>query len=563
MVRLGRGATVAVIGAGPGGLVSAKHAIEAGFEVSVFEASGDLGGQWNTAAAHSGIWPGMRTNTSRAMTAFSDYPAPPSHELHPFAEQIHQYLRSYSDAFGVTDRIRFNTRVNDLRPAWQVDGEPFDAVIVATGRFRTPVLPTGLDGFTGELLHAFDYPGADQFRDRRVLVYGNGVSGHEIASDIATVTNVISAYRKPRYVLQKNVAGVSSDWQWYTHIGALRRAAMSPADYGALLRDRVLNVAGNPAEFGALEPSADFLVAGHSLSQDYLEQVRAGAIDCRPAIVAVRGDQVTFADGSSEHVDAIICATGYRLDIPYLSAELRSLLGPDLRLHLRTMHPDLPFFGVVGEFNLQGPYFPLLELQARWIVGAWSGAGPELDDAAARKSIATPPPAIDSHNALAVALAEAAGVAPDVRAHADLAEPLLFGPMLPPRYRLDGPGAHADAAATFRDQLAASPRAAVEPDDIAALAGVGYGDLLPVIGTGADQGRARPNCARLARLSVGNWAERPTVRPSRETIIAPQRFSFPAGPFQGAAPTDSSGAVLVEQTLDVTATTGRSVESAR
>ena len=231
-----------------------------------------------------------------------------------------------------------------------MDGEPFEAVIVASGRFRAPVLPAGLAGFTGEVLHAFDYPGADHFRGRRVLVYGNGVSGHEIASDIATVTDVVSAYRKPRYVLQKNVAGVSSDWQWYTHIGALRRAAMPPSSYGDLLRERVLKVAGNPADFGAPEPSADFLVAGHSLCQDYLEQVRAGAIRCRPEIVEAHGDQVTFADGSTEHVDAIVCATGYRLDIPYLSPELWSVLGPDLRLHLRTMHPDLPYFGVVGEF---------------------------------------------------------------------------------------------------------------------------------------------------------------------------------------------------------------------
>jgi dimethylaniline monooxygenase (N-oxide forming) len=315
------------------------------------------------------------------------------------------------------------------------------------------------------------------------------VSGHEIASDIATVTNVLSAYRKPRYVLQKNVAGVSSDWQWYTHMGALRRAAMPPSSYGDLLRERVLRVAGNPADFGAREPDADFLVAGHSLCQDYLEQVRAGTIDCRPAIAQARGDQVTFADGSRERVDAIVCATGYRLDIPFLSPQLWSVLGPDLRLHQRTMHPDLPYFGVVGEFNLQGPYFPLLELQARWIVGAWSGDGPELDVGAARASIASPTPVIDSHNVLAVAVAEAAGVAPDVRARPDLAEPLLFGPMLPPRYRLDGPGAHPDAAATFRAQLAASPRAAVEPDDIAALPDVGYGDLLPVISTATDAGR--------------------------------------------------------------------------
>ena len=33
----------------------------------------------------------------------------------------------------------------------------------------------------------------------------------------------------------------------------------------------------------------------------------------------------------------------------------------------------------------------------------------------------------------------------------------------------------------FREQLAGSPRAVVEPDDIAALAEVGYEDLLPAI----------------------------------------------------------------------------------
>ena len=76
MTRLDAGARIAVIGAGPSGLVAAKHALEAGFDVTVFEASDDLGGQWYTSAAHSGIWPGMRTNTSRMMTAFSDYPAP-------------------------------------------------------------------------------------------------------------------------------------------------------------------------------------------------------------------------------------------------------------------------------------------------------------------------------------------------------------------------------------------------------------------------------------------------------------------------------------------------------
>src|SRR3954454_1698727 len=174
-MRLQDGARIAVIGAGPSGLSAAKHVLEAGFAVTVFEAGDALGGQWYTTAPHSGVWPGMHTNTSRALTAFSDFPAPAGHPLHPAAEQIHAYLQDYARAFGVVDRIRLGTRVEDVRPGWTVDGEPFDAVVVASGRFRGPRLPGAVSGFRGELLHTFDYPGADAFTDRSVLVYGNGI----------------------------------------------------------------------------------------------------------------------------------------------------------------------------------------------------------------------------------------------------------------------------------------------------------------------------------------------------------------------------------------------------
>src|SRR4029077_16831480 len=100
---------------------------------TVFEAGDALGGQWYTTAAHSGVWTGMRTNTSRAMTAFSDFPAPEQHAPHPAAVQVQAYLDAYARAFGVVDRIRFGTRVTDVRPGWTVAGEPFDAVVLASG----------------------------------------------------------------------------------------------------------------------------------------------------------------------------------------------------------------------------------------------------------------------------------------------------------------------------------------------------------------------------------------------------------------------------------------------
>ena len=106
-MRLRPGARVAVIGAGPSGLLAAKHALEAGFDVTVLESSDDLGGQWHVEAPHSGIWPGMHTNTSRAMTAFSDFPAPRDHPLHPAATQVRAYLDAYAHHFGVVERNRF------------------------------------------------------------------------------------------------------------------------------------------------------------------------------------------------------------------------------------------------------------------------------------------------------------------------------------------------------------------------------------------------------------------------------------------------------------------------
>jgi dimethylaniline monooxygenase (N-oxide forming) len=404
-----------VVGAGPSGLVAAKHALEAGFDVSVFEASDALGGQWHTTAPHSGVWPGMHANTSRAMTAFSDLPPPADDPLHPEATQIEAYLHDYAARFGVTPRIRLASPVRDVRSGWTVDGEPFDAVVVASGRFRRPRVPPGIDAFAGEVLHAFDYPGAESFRDRATLVYGNGISGIEIASDIAPVAPVVSAFRKQRYVIQKVVDGVSSDWQWYTLFGALERRLLPREELGRRLRDRVLRVAGSPADFGAPAPDRDILVAGLALCQDYLAQVGDGEIACRPAIAAIDGHAVTFADRTSATFEAIVCATGYDVDVPYLDAGIREVLGPELALVHRTLHPDLPGLGVVGQFLAQGPYFPLLELQARWLVGIWAGDVEPPEDATMRRLLGGPPPALEVHNALAATLAEQAGVGPTSR----------------------------------------------------------------------------------------------------------------------------------------------------
>ena len=286
-------------------------------------------------------------------------------------------------------------------------------------------------------------------------------------------------------MIQKVVDGVSSDWQWYTAFGALERRLLPREAFSRTLRDRVLRVAGNPAAFGAPEPHPDILVAGLSLCQDYLAQVADGSIVCRPAIAAIDGRAVTFTDGSLETVDAIVCATGYDVDIPYLHADVWAVLGPELALYQRTLHPDLPGLGVIGLFLAQGPYFPLLELQARWIVALWAGAVSPPDEARMRAAIAAPRPRSTPTTYSRRCWPTSSASRPTCSACPELAEALLFGPLLPPRYRLDGPGALPDAAERFSAQLAASPRAPVDPADIEALRGFGLADAADIVSRSA------------------------------------------------------------------------------
>ena len=148
---------VAVIGAGPGGLVAARWMLSQGFEPTIFEQGPMLGGQWTGLPGQSGVWPAMRTNTSRIMTAFSDL----EHEsglVYPSGRDILDYLHRYAEIFGLPSRIRLDTRVELLTrgdAGWVIrhDGcdESFERVVLASGRFHAPVVPAvpGLDAFAG------------------------------------------------------------------------------------------------------------------------------------------------------------------------------------------------------------------------------------------------------------------------------------------------------------------------------------------------------------------------------------------------------------------------------
>src|SRR3954467_4820102 len=108
-----KAASVAIVGGGPAGIVSARYLKANGFAPVIFEQSGSIGGQWNASGEHSGVWPGMRTNTCHVMTRFSDLQHDPV-PTYPHNREILSYLQRYASKFGIDGCTRLETRVEEV-----------------------------------------------------------------------------------------------------------------------------------------------------------------------------------------------------------------------------------------------------------------------------------------------------------------------------------------------------------------------------------------------------------------------------------------------------------------
>lgn len=471
--------SVAVIGAGPGGLVAARWLLAHGFEPTLFEQAPTLGGQWTGLPGTSGVWPGMYTNTSRILTAFSDL-AHDGDNTFLASGDILAYLNRYSEMFGLTGRIRLRSRVTQVRRSgadasarWIVEhdgtADAFDKVVVASGRFQKPVTAPmpGLDTFTGAraAMATYHFRGPADYRDSQVLVAGCAVSALEIASELAQrgAARVVVTQRRQRYVLPKFAAGVPSDHRIFTRYGALANEKLARAEIDRQLREIVVEAGGSPEQYGAPAPDPSLFAAGVTLSQHYLPLVAEGRIAVRSWPTRVSGRTVTFGDGHREDFDGILFGTGFALDLPFLSHDIRSTIGID-GVHLDadryTFHPDLPGLAFVGMWDQSGGYFVPLELQARWVAYTWAGVVPSPGRTAQQTAITAYRarrglPQKTRMDLAAIGFARAARCEPDLADWPDLRRGLLFGPLAPSCFRLNGPDALSVAAETFAREAAA------------------------------------------------------------------------------------------------------------
>ena len=101
-----------------------------------------------------------------------------------------------------------------------------------------------------------------------------------------------------------------------------------------------------------------------------------------------------------------------------------------------------------------------MELQARWIAYSWGGAIPSTSGSERRSSVAAyrsrrGMPQKTRMNLATLTFARAAKVEPHLENWPQLRRALLFGPLAPSSFRLEGPDALPDAADRFACDAAA------------------------------------------------------------------------------------------------------------
>jgi trimethylamine monooxygenase len=225
---------VAIIGAGPSGLAqlrafkSAEENGEIVPEVICFEKQDNWGGLWNYSwrtgldqygeIAHGSMYRYLWSNGPKECLEFADYYFE-EHFGHPIAsfpprEVLFDYIQGRVEKANVRDKIRFNSAIKNVEYSQEsglftlsisnlvddkVYSEEFDYVIVASGHFSTPNVPSyeGFNNFNGRILHAHDFRDALEFEGQDILIIGSSYSAEDIGSQCYKygAKSITSSYR--------------------------------------------------------------------------------------------------------------------------------------------------------------------------------------------------------------------------------------------------------------------------------------------------------------------------------------------------------------------------------
>lgn len=313
----------------------------------------------------------LRLNTHRWFSHQPGHRIPRQLGAFPARDDYVSYLEDYLEWSGLQIEFGLSACRIDRDPVggWRAstDNGTLQAqhVIVSTGSDRQPWTPPwpGLERYRGAVVHAGEFRHARDYAGKRVLLVGAGNSGVDIGNHLSTVDI------EPSWVSVRNGPTIAPQYAlgvpMHPLIVAFRWLPVKVQDFNVKLVSRL--VLGDLTHHGMPPPLKGALTRqiedGVTLGVDngFVAALKAGRFTVVPPIKAFEEYCVHLQDGRIIEPDAVICATGYRLELEPLVGHLDALDERGrprwLTDHASPAHPGLWFFGqnssTYGNMNIR------------------------------------------------------------------------------------------------------------------------------------------------------------------------------------------------------------------
>ncbi len=361
-----RSQSYCIIGAGPAGLLAARALRAAGIPYEQFDKNPDVGGIWDINNEWSPMYETAHFISSKQVSHLPGYPMPDDYPDYPNHRQVFAYLKAFARDYGLYEDIQFETaveRTERTESGWTVwfdNGEirHYRGLFLCSGNTWDPTMPDYPGTFDGEIIHSVRYKHPDQFRDKRVLVVGGGNSGCDIACDAATHgRSARLSLRRGYHFIPKYIFGSPAD-VFASRVELPRWVEVRV--FELLLKGLV----GDLSRYGLQKPDHRVMESHPIMNTQVLHHLGHGDLTARPDVDRLDGKTVHYVDGTSDEIDMIVYATGYKVTYPYLDRSHFEWVGKYPDLYLSGLHREYDNLCCLGLHQTDGGAYDFFAMQA-------------------------------------------------------------------------------------------------------------------------------------------------------------------------------------------------------